>query len=479
MLRLVLAFLLVLRSVFPFRALSSSRRRPFVLGSVAKGVSPVPLLRLGHHRRRRRPRPFGGDQRCDATVDHANDGGEAKAESAPIQLSEERNATLFQFLLRDLQVEGVPLLSVDVPDVVDGSPFAHSVLQAALWTTMAEIADQQNQQRSQQQQEEKKKKDQDSDKDDDAAPVLNRACLVLENVPVPILQRFVDHFEQTLKADARATARFPELGQIRLSLVGKGVGPGLLVEATNASSTADALTADSQRSPEMEHRALAAMKMFVDRGGSTSPTAVQYRTCSFRDAYHIHSAFWNCVCEMLQSTINDPPPQHPSSTYLLLPELDDAMPVDDQQERFDVVTSMLTQSLELYATDTNGAAVEVSYYVPLYDRNKIQPANEFVRGHLPPLSWMGPDASVADDDASLWNYQRRSPVTACVIRYPADHEANARDDTEIASTTTTGGLEPVSIDATVVKRTLRVHQELVRQTLEQATVAERDVARGK
>jgi hypothetical protein len=421
--------------------------------------------------------PFGGHLRCDATVDHVNDGGEAKeAESASSQLSEERKATLFQFLLRDLQVEGVPLLSVDVPDLDDGTPFAYSVLQAALWTTMAELADQQYQQRSLQQEEEEEENDQDSDIDDDAAPLLNRACVVLENVAVQILQRFVDHFEQSLKVDARTTASFPELGQIRLSLVGKGVGPGLLVEATNATSTSVAPTADSQPSPETEHRALAAMKMFVDRGGSTSPTAMQYRTCSFRDAYHIHSAFWNAVCEMLQSTMNNPQPQRPSSTYLLLPELDDAMPVDDQQERFDVVTFMLTQSLELYDNVTKDDAIEVNYYAPHYDRNKIRPANEFVRGHLPPLSWLGQDAS-GDDDASLLNYQRRSPVTACMIRFPADPESNARDDTEIASTTT-GDLEPISIDAAVVKRTLRVHQELVRQTLEQAALSERDVARG-
>jgi hypothetical protein len=474
MLRLVLGFLLVLRSVSPFRALSTSSRRPFGLGSVARSVSRAPVQRLGHHRRRRGPRQFGGDQRCDATVDHVNDGGEAKAKSASSELSEERKATLFQFLLRDLQVEGVPLLSVDVPDWVDGSPFAYSVLQAALWTTMAEIADQQNQQRAQQQEEEEK--GQDSDNDDDAAPLLNRACMVLENVPVPILQRFVDHFEQTLKADTRATARFPELRQIRLMLVGKGVGPGLLVEATNVTSTSVEPTADSP--PETEHRALAAMKMFVDRGGSPNPTAMQCRTCSFRDAYHIHSAFWNCVCEMLQSTMNNPLPQHPSSTYLLLPELDNVMPVDDQQEWFDVVTSMLTQSLELYAADTNGAAVEVSYYAPQYDRNKIQPANEFVRGHLPPLSWMRPDVSVEDDDPSLMNYQRRSPVTACMIRIPADPEWNVRDDTEISSTTT-ADLEPFSIDAAVVERTQRVHQKLVRQTLQQAALAEREVARGK
>jgi hypothetical protein len=431
----------------------------------------VPLPRLWHHRRRtRRPRPFGGDQRCDATVDHVNDGGEAKAESASSQLSEERKATLFQFLLRDLQVEGVPLLSIDVPDVDDGTPFAYSVLQAALWTTMAELADQQNQQCSQQQ-----ASGQDSDIDDDAAPRLNRlnrACVVLENVPVQILQRFVDHFERTLKADAQTTASFPELGQIRLSLVGKGVGPGLLVEATNATSTSVAPTADAPQSPETEHRALAAMKMFVDRGGSTSPTAMQYRTCSFRDAYHTHSAFWNAVCEILQSTMNNPSqPQHPPSTYLLLPELDDVIPVDDQQERFDAVTSLLTQSLELYDNVTKDDSIEVNYYAPHYDRNKIRPANEFVRGHLPPLSWLGQDAS-GDDDASLWNYQRRSPVTAYRISL---QRSNVTEETKEALRPTKD-LEPSS-NVAAVKLSLLAHQELVRQTLEQAALSERDVAR--
>jgi hypothetical protein len=224
------------------------------------------------------------------------------------------------------------------------------------------------------------------------------------------------------------------------------------------------------------------MKMFVDRGGSlrndsdangsTHPATLQYRTCSFRDAYHIHSSYWNCVCELVQSTTNDPPPQqqaHPSSTYLLFPTLDSTMQVENQQERFDVLTSMLTSSLELYNEESKAAGIEVMYSAPQYDRIKIHPTDTFVRGHLPPLFWMGQDASI-DTDASLWNYQRRSPVTACLLRFPTQDET-------AATSSTTGDLEPSCIDA-AVKRAHRERLQLVRQTLDQAAAAERDVARG-
>jgi hypothetical protein len=461
---------------------TSLSRGPFAFGNVARGSSSPGL---SWRRPTCRPRSVAGSQRRDTSVDRAVGGGEPKAEAALSELSEERKASLFQFLLRDLQIEGVPLLSVDVPDNAD-SPLFYPVLQAALWTTMAELADQQSQPNLQQQE-----NDQDSDKSDDedaAAPVLNRACLVIENTSVQDLQRFVDHFEQTLKPDSRATANFPELTKIRLSLVGKGVGPGLLVEATNATSSSVEPAADSTQRPEAEHRAVAAMKMFVDRRGylgkdsdvnvNTYLATLQYRTCSFRDAYHIHSAFWNCVCELVQASMNEPSPQqqaHPSSTYLLFPELDDLMQVENQQERFDVLTSMLTRSLELYNTESKAGAIEVMYSAPQYDRTKIHPADAFVPGHLPPLSWVGHDASI-DTDASLWNYQRRSPVTACLLRLPPKQESNIQDGTA-AESSTAGDLEP-SCTGAAVKRAQREHLQLVWQTLEQAAAAERDVARG-
>lgn len=64
-----------------------------------------------------------------------SDAAAASASNNPVdELSDERKANLFQFLLRDLQVEGVPLLAVDANQV--------DTLQAAMWTTLAELCDQ-------------------------------------------------------------------------------------------------------------------------------------------------------------------------------------------------------------------------------------------------------------------------------------------------------------------------------------------------
>ena len=56
----------------------------------------------------------------------------ASAESLE-EMDEERKSNLFQTLLRDLQIEGVPLLGCDANQV--------STLSAAIWTTMAELGD--------------------------------------------------------------------------------------------------------------------------------------------------------------------------------------------------------------------------------------------------------------------------------------------------------------------------------------------------
>ena len=74
------------------------------------------------------------------------------SEENPAEWPEDRRSAMFQTLLRDLQIEGVPLLGCDANQV--------HTLNAALWTTMAELGDQ-----------------------DDA----QRACLILEEIPTSAL----------------------------------------------------------------------------------------------------------------------------------------------------------------------------------------------------------------------------------------------------------------------------------------------------
>ncbi|KAL3795867.1 hypothetical protein ACHAWO_010159 [Cyclotella atomus] len=70
-------------------------------------------------------------------------------------------------------------------------PIKSTPLNAALWTTMAELS---------------------------ANPLAERVCLVLEDIP---LRHFV-----VLKTQERLMQYLPELKRFSVSLVGKGVGPG-------------------------------------------------------------------------------------------------------------------------------------------------------------------------------------------------------------------------------------------------------------
>lgn len=109
-------------------------------------------------------------------------------------ISNERKSNLFQALLRDLQIEGIPLLGCDANQV--------STLNAAIWTTMAELGDCDEEQ---------------------------RACLVLEDIPVSALLAFAEDFT-VLKTQARLMDYLPELRRYSVSVLGKGVGPALLLE---------------------------------------------------------------------------------------------------------------------------------------------------------------------------------------------------------------------------------------------------------
>jgi hypothetical protein len=328
------------------------------------------------------------------------------------EMSEESKANLFQFLLRDLQIEGVPLMEVN-SEQVDTLPSSEThqwkalaVVQAALWTTMAEISLQNEEQ---------------------------KACLIFESIPIPDLRTFVDDFT-ILKTQERLMEFLPELERFSLSLVGKGVGPAILVEASErkAASTAEMTQVDTD-----ESRPCAAMKMFVDRmvagrqisgyppSDSDGPIISKfveqgmevapmiYRMCSFSEVCHILSSFWNCVCEILAS-----PPGQLRATMLLLPAVS-----EDDSARFSALSELLSRSLCLYHGD---ALLELLHMHPAYDRDSIHPVDMPANGHLPPVGWLRPmlrqngnmeeAGNLKDEELDLLNYQRRSPVTSvCIV----------------------------------------------------------------
>jgi hypothetical protein len=345
------------------------------------------------------------------------------------ELGEERSSDLFQFLLRDLQVEGVPLLSVDADQV--------HTLQAALWTTMAELYDNRS------------KEDQ-------------KVCLIFEEIPVSALRSFVDDF-MILKTQERLIESLPELSGFSLSLVGKGVGPAILVELAAASEDAeeeDSLEAEiantTQLSSEDQLKATAAMKSFVDRlivtenvcpyTASTDvapagledkgipPSALAYRGCGFSDVCHVLSSFWNCVCEILATPSNEL-----SATILAMPTVgQQGMGKEKDHARFTSVSELLSRTLCLYRGDS---VLELLYFYPAYDRDLVHPADKPAHGHLPPTSWLRPMLrwagkekeadSLSDSDLALSNYQRRSPVTAVCIKRVAMLDEAATGDSGI------------------------------------------------
>lgn len=344
-------------------------------------------------------------------------------------MEQARKRNLFQCLLRDLQIEGSPLLECDV--------FQAHTLQAALWTTMAELSEQ-----------------------DDSQKV----CLVLEGIGVDALQTFVDDF-LVLKTQSRLMDHLSELQRISISVVGKGVGPAIVIE------TADKSTFDLQRSTSEssfeEPKVTAAMKSFVDRvvaGHQVCPYTksalkapegledvkiyagpIGYRYSGFSEVCHILSAFWNCVCELL--SVSD---DKLSSVVLSMPALgsnsntgeDSSAPTPlstaAAHDRFFAVAELVSRSLCLFRGDD---VFEILHFYPEYDRDLVIPEDKPAHGHLPPMSWLRPmlrqaghleeASSLSDDDLRVSNFQRRSPFTGLVIKRVSHFGALAGSSNEI------------------------------------------------
>jgi hypothetical protein len=237
------------------------------------------------------------------------------------ELDEERKANLFQFLLRDLQVEGVPLLAVDSNQV--------ETLQAAVWTTMAELMEEKN--------------------DDNNNDQQQKVCLVFEDIPMDALRSLADEFMMFKTQRINQTGvLIPELERVSLSLLGKGkVGPAMILEVSandatrkTTSSSSSTIAANNNNNNNNnnnkandnsldEIKYTAAMKAFSSRlldqtdvypykqddGDHCFNTA--YRFCRSTDVSHIMSSFWNCICEL---TAN---PDNIAMTVLVLPGLQD------------------------------------------------------------------------------------------------------------------------------------------------------------
>jgi hypothetical protein len=317
-------------------------------------------------------------------------------------MSDERKSNLFQALLRDLQIEGTPVLGCDAKAV--------HTMSAALWTTMAEISE------------------------NDAE---SKTCLVLEDIPAKALQAFVEDFT-VLKTQERLIPYLPELTRLSVSLVGKGAGPAFLIESTKR--TPEEIEEKLARSSVAyeEEKSTEALQSFIDRivvneaacpytkstnlaavgleAKGVTPGPVAYRFGGSSDACAAVGVFWNCVCELLSK-----PQEEISTTMLSLPAVG-AGTSDESLSRFSAVVELVSRNLCLFRGDDVFGLV---HFHPAYTRTAIHPIDKPAYGHLPPRSWLRPmlkmngneeeAESLTDDELALSDYQRKAPFTAINI----------------------------------------------------------------
>jgi len=317
------------------------------------------------------------------------------------QISEEERQDVFKTLLRDLEIEGTPLLGCEVDAV--------HTMNAALWTTMSELST-----------------------NNDA----QKTCLIMERIPINALQSFVSDFA-VLKSQTRLMNHLPELHRISISLLGNGIGPALIIETTKRSP---AETEENEERTAIEpslseEQCTAALKSFITRiviGAEACPytrTAdyaainlkkkgipagpVAYRYSGSTDVCSVVGAFWNVVCELLST-----PQEDISTTMLSLPGI--GVGNDDRaHERFVAVVELIGRNLCLFRGD---GAFGLVHFHPAYDRIVVHPVDKPAYGHLPPRSWLrailrkngNGDAAetLTDEELALSDYQRRSPFTA-------------------------------------------------------------------
>ncbi|KAG7360154.1 hypothetical protein IV203_035253 [Nitzschia inconspicua] len=285
------------------------------------------------------------------------------------ELSEERKANLFQFLLRDLEVEQVPVLGVDAAET--------HIFQAALWTTMAELSENN---------------------------VADKVCLVFESIPVDTLKLFVQEFD-AIKSDSFLMENVPELKRINTTLVGRGVGPAIVLATSNRTKTdADVYQSIKQSAPTVDGTQwMRAMESFATRTSPGSGTILN-RIIGSTDVCDILSGYWTSVCELLTL-----PEEEKVAIAVSYPPSMEGLD-NERHDRYVSVSILMNRMASLFSDISN------IYVFPTYDRDAIPRNNKMASlGHLPP-SDQGYSGELLDDEkVKLQNYLRRSPLPSVII----------------------------------------------------------------
>jgi hypothetical protein len=257
--------------------------------------------------------------------------------------------------------------------------------------------------------------------------IENKVCLVFESTPVETLRAFVDEFT-AIKNITTIVDNIPELSRISCSLVGKGVGPALIIETQNRTTEEKCVYETKKRSSPIpdEIRWTAAMRAFVGRmvsgvdivPHSTDTTAqdpIAYRIIGSVDVCDIMSGYWTCVCELLSLHEGQI-----SSIVVSYPPTKAEGGSEEHHNRYAAIAELMNRMLALYGTNSSVANFHCQ---PFYDRDKLpataQQHEQPSHGHLPPTSWVqsqnGDGASFSELQLRLQNYQRRSPLPTVIL----------------------------------------------------------------
>jgi len=388
---------------------------------------------------------------------------------------EAERQNLFQVLLRDLEIEGVPLLGI--AGVMDTN-----TVQAALWTVASQLSEN---------------------------TVASKACLIFEdflagaasetntdtteattNGMAQLKALVATYTQDVLTNEATTTATLlPELQRFTVDLVGKGLGPALTVATVNRTQT-DHVEYTERRIQHQQHgdeilHWEPAIQAFLQRFGkellqqdgedTTTPTTttnpnIAYTYVESSDICDLMAGYWNCICELLvteedqtqQQGVNTivlayPPP--PQATITRRRAADSSAVVSEEQqrqhehdqhyyhERFVAITALLNVMNTLVvvtpskrsnshtnSTETPRSVLppfELIHLHPLYDRSKMTRTSTSGtkeedgripdNGHLPAFEVLqaafATEAVVAAEaELAVLNYQRRSPVPAVIIQ---------------------------------------------------------------
>ena len=291
--------------------------------------------------------------------------------------SDERKADLFQFLLRDLEVEGVPLLGCD-------GVSANKTLQGATWTVAGQLSENNFE---------------------------RKCCMIFEDIPVKHLKLFVETFS-SIKEDKSLMDSLHDLRRFSLSLVGNGIGPALILETQNRTDAEieqyDSMKKDTPEPNEPQWRA--ATESFINRSFPDLEDSVEYRFLGSSDVCDILSGYWNCVCE-LEAT------EAPDASAIVL-----SCPPSSGKEtltRFVAVSKLISTMNSAYSE----YKYSLMHFHPYYDNDRIQSKDT---GHVPPteilremiLKKAGKQATetLTDEQLKLQNFKRRSPLPGVMIQ---------------------------------------------------------------